>query len=147
MTMLVSSDHTQQNRSLSPDSNNDSKNNQQQQQLTLDIICPMWARRLEQSKHLSPLSLTRLRWYFELQRISRCVVAEAYGFSSSYMSDCKKCSRIGWKFMFYFMLHSYSKIEENKNEFVKHWSEKHNITPLKIPSTGLQSTTIQTIGG
>ena len=90
MTMLVSSDHTQQNHSLSPDSNNDSKNNQQQQQLTLDIICPMWARRLEQSKHLSPLSLTRLRWYFELQRISRCVVAEAYGFSSSYMSDCKK---------------------------------------------------------
>jgi hypothetical protein len=53
------------------------------------------------------------------------------------MSDCKKCSRIGWKFMFYFMLHSYSKIEENKNEFVKHWSEKHNITPLKIPSSGL----------
>src|SRR5919205_3149257 len=147
MTMLVSSDHTQQNHGSSPDSNDNSTNNrqqqqQQQQQLTLDIICPMWARRLEQSKHLSPLSLTRLRWYFELQRISRCVVAEAYGFSSSYMSDCKKCSRIGWKFMFYFMLHSYSKIEENKNEFVKHWGEKHNITPVKIPSTGLQSTTI-----
>ena len=137
MTMLVSSDHTQQNHGSSPDSNDNSTNNQQQQQqqqqqLTLDIICPMWARRLEQSKHLSPLSLTRLRWYFELQRISRCVVAEAYGFSSSYMSDCKKCSRIGWKFMFYFMLHSYSKIEENKNEFVKHWGEKHNITPVLV---------------
>ena len=27
--------------------------------------------------------------------------------------------------MFYFMICSYSKLEETKNGFVKHWSEKH----------------------
>jgi hypothetical protein len=27
--------------------------------------------------------------------------------------------------MFSFMMHSYSKLEENKQLFVKHWNEKH----------------------
>ena len=94
--------------------------------LTLDTISPTWARKLEESKLFPPLSLRRLRLYLELKDSSKCVVGEAYGFSSSYEFSCKRCSRIGWKFMFYFMIHSYSKLEGTKNEFVKHWGEKHH---------------------
>jgi len=94
--------------------------------LTLDTISPTWTRKLEESKLFPPLSLRRLRLYLELKDSSKCVVGEAYGFSSSYEFSCKCCSRIGWKFMFYFMIHSYSKLERTKKEFVGHWSEKHH---------------------
>jgi hypothetical protein len=94
--------------------------------LTLDTISPTWTRKLEESKLFPPLSLRRLRLYLELKDSSKCVVGEAYGFSSSYEFSCKCCSRIGWKFMFYFMIHSYSKLQRTKNEFVKHWGEKHH---------------------
>jgi hypothetical protein len=97
-----------------------------QQLLTLDIISPIWAKRLEESKLFPVLSLRRLKLYVELKHSSKCVVGEAYGFSSSYKSSCKPCSRIAWKFMFYFMIHSHSKLERTKKEFVKHWSEKHS---------------------
>ena len=96
--------------------------------LTLDTISPTWAKRLEQSKLLPLLSLERLRLYLELRDTSKCVVGEAYGFSSSYVFDCKLCSKISWKFMFYFMIHSYSKLEDTKNGFMKHWGEKHHYT-------------------
>ena len=99
---------------------------QNQELLTLDIISPIWAKRLEGSKLLPLLSFRRLRLYLELKDTSKCVVGEANGFSSSYVSDCKRCSKIGWKFMFYFMIHSYSKLERIKKEFVKHWGEKHH---------------------
>ena len=105
---------------------NDSKIQNQEELLTLDCISPIWAKRLEESKLLPILSLRRLRLYLELRDTSKCVVGEAYGFSSSYISSCKRCSKIGWKFMFYFMIHSYSKLERTKNEFVKHWGEKHH---------------------
>ena len=103
-------------------------NNEMQDQklLIFDTIAPIWAKRLEESKLLPILSLRRLRLYLELRDTSKCVVGEAYGFSSSYISSCKRCSKIGWKFMFYFMIHSYSKLERTKNEFVKHWGEKHH---------------------
>ena len=101
-------------------------NKEGNQGITLDTISPIWAKRLEQSKLLPLLSLRRLRLYFELKRTSKCVVGEAYGFSSSYLFNCKLCSRIAWKFMFYFMIYSYSKLEETKKEFVKHWSQKHH---------------------
>ena len=101
------------------------KSFQEDKKLNLDMISPIWAKRLEQSKLLSPVCLRRLRWYLELKSTSKCVVGEAYGFSSSYVSSCKLCCRISWKFMFYFMICSYSKLEETKNEFVTHWSEKH----------------------
>jgi hypothetical protein len=101
-------------------------NLESQQLLPLDIISPVWAERLEQSKKLPPLSLKRIMWYFELKNPSRCVVGEAHGFSSSYMSYCTPCSKIGWKFMFYFMVRSYSKLECTKSEFVKHWFETHS---------------------
>jgi hypothetical protein len=30
--------------------------------------------------------------------------------------------------MFYFMIHSYSKLEGTEKKFVEHWSEKHHYT-------------------
>jgi hypothetical protein len=99
---------------------------QNQELLTLDAISPMWPKRLEESKLLSLLSLERLRLYLELKETSKCVVGGAYGFSSSYESSCNRCSKISWKFMFYFMIHSYSKLEETKSQFVKYWSEKRH---------------------
>ena len=101
-------------------------NVQDQQLLTLHTISPLWAKRLEKSKLLPLLSFERLQLYLELRDASKCVVGEAYGFSSSYVYDCKLCSKISWKFMFYFMIHSYSKLEGTKNEFVRHWDEKHH---------------------
>jgi hypothetical protein len=100
-------------------------NVQDKELLTLDAISPIWAKKLEESKLLPLLSLRRLKLYLELRDASKCVVGEAYGFSSSYVYDCKSCSKISWKFMFYFMIHSYSKLEDTKKEFVKHWGEKH----------------------
>jgi len=100
----------------------------QEELLTLDVISPIWAKRLEESKLLPILSLERLQLYLELKDTSKCVVGEAYGFSSSYVSSCKRCSIIGWKFMFYFMICSYSKLEGTKKGFLKHWGEKHHYT-------------------
>ena len=102
------------------------ENPEDQELLTLDVISPIWARRLEESKLLPILSRERLRLYLELRDTSKCVVGEAHGFSSSYVYNCKGCSKIAWKFMFYFMIHSYSKLETTKNEFVAHWGEKHH---------------------
>jgi hypothetical protein len=99
---------------------------QNQELLTLYNISTTWAKKLEESKVLPILSLERLRLYLELKDTSKCVVGEAYGFSSSYVYSCRPCSKISWKFMFYFMIHSYSKLERTKNEFVKHWGEKHH---------------------
>jgi hypothetical protein len=99
---------------------------QKQELLTLGTVSPTWAKKLEESKLLRPLSLRRLQLYLELKDTSKCVVGEAYGFSSSYVFDCKLCSKIAWKFMFYFMVHLYSKLEGTKKEFVNHWSEKHH---------------------
>jgi hypothetical protein len=105
---------------------NDNEVQDQKLLLTLSTISPIWAKRLEQSKLLPILCLRRLQMYLELRDTSKCVVGEAYGFSSSYVYDCKRCSKIAWKFMFYFMIHSYSKLETTKKEFVKHWSERHH---------------------
>jgi hypothetical protein len=101
---------------------------QSQELLTLNTISPIWAKKLEESKLFPLLSLRRLKLYLELKRTAKCVVGEAYGFSSSYVRNCKRCSKISWKFMFYFMIHSYSKLEDTKNEFVKHWSEMNHYT-------------------
>jgi hypothetical protein len=101
---------------------------QNQELLTLDTISPIWAKKLEESKLLPLFSLRRLQLYIKLKRTSKCVVGEAYGFTSSYVYNCKGCSKISWKFMFYFMIHSYSKLEGTKNEFLKHWGEKHHYT-------------------
>ena len=91
--------------------------------LSLNDISPMWSERLRQLPF--PFSFQWLRWYFEIKCASKCVVGEAYGFSSSYIHLCKECDRLGWKFMFSFMMHSYIKLEKNKQLFVRHWNEKH----------------------
>ncbi len=97
-----------------------------QQHLSLSDISPMWAMRLKEKQ--SPLflvSLTRLRWLSEIIHPKKCVVAEAYGFSSSYTDDCRICARFGNKFSLYFAMHFPKKLEENQQRFIKHWNEKH----------------------
>ncbi|PWU79935.1 MAG: hypothetical protein DLM72_14805 [Candidatus Nitrosopolaris wilkensis] len=97
----------------------------QQKELTLSDISPKWAKRLGEQLPV-PMSITWLRWYFELKRASRCVVGEAYGYSSSFVFDCRECDEIGWRFMLYFTVHSFSRLEENKQRFVKHWNNEHS---------------------
>jgi hypothetical protein len=99
---------------------------QQQEALTLSDISPKWAKRLGERQELPvPMSITWLWWYFELKRASRCVVGEAHRYSASYMYDCRECDKIGWRFMLHFTVHSCSKLEGNKERFVKHWNRKH----------------------
>ena len=98
----------------------------QQQPLSLNDISPTWALRLKDKR--SPLfliSLTRLQWLFEIINPKKCVVAEAYGFSSAYTNNCAECARVGNKFSLYFALHLPKKLKENQQRLVKHWNEKH----------------------
>jgi hypothetical protein len=99
---------------------------QQQQQLVLENISPIWALRLKKENLPTFMSLTWWKWHYELQKASKCVVGEAYGYSSQYTDDCSKCDRIGCKFLYYFTLNWRGKLESNKQDFVKHWNEEHN---------------------
>jgi hypothetical protein len=97
----------------------------QQEALTLRNISPKWARRLGERQELPvPMSITLLRRYFEPKRASRCVV-EAHRYSASYMYDCRECDEMGWRFMLYFTVHSFSKLEEYKQRFVNKWNKEH----------------------
>lgn len=96
------------------------------EQLELSHISPIWANRLKEKQSLTLLlSFKRLRWLYEIVNARRCVVAEAYGFSSSYTMDCRECARIGNKFSFYFAFCLSNKVNENQKRFVKHWKKKH----------------------
>ena len=95
------------------------------QELTLEDISPKWAARLNKNKLPRLMSLTWFKWYSELKYASKCVVGEAYGYSSSYLDDCNTCDEICQKFFYYFGTCSNKKLEENKRRFVKHWNEKH----------------------
>jgi hypothetical protein len=101
----------------------------QQKLFTFKDIAPKWAKRLEQQQEDGELphiiSLTGIKWYFELLSYSRCVVGEAHGFSSSYVYNCRKCYSLGWKFIESYTDCSCSEFENNKEEFVKHWNEEH----------------------
>src|SRR6476619_5276284 len=79
----------------------------------------------EKQSSMFLISLTRFLWLFEIIHPKKCVVAEAYGFSSSYTNNCNQCARIGNKFSFYFAMCLSKKIKENQNRFIKHWNEKH----------------------
>src|SRR5919108_2972769 len=79
---------------------------EKQKPLTLNDIAPSWAKRLEQKQLPFPLSLTWLKWYFELDSPSKCVVGEAYGYSASYEQKCKVCDKLGWQFGHSFLMHS-----------------------------------------
>lgn len=98
--------------------------------LALNDISPKWANRLEnrlQHRKLPiPMSFRWLRWLLEITDATKCIVGEAYGFSSSYTNRCRECGRIGDKFSLYFILSSHTKFEENKQRFIEHWNEKHH---------------------
>ena len=96
------------------------------QQLTLEDISPIWASRLKKENLPTFMSRTWLRWRFELQKTSKCVVGEAYGYSSQYSEYCYECDRIGCRFLNYFMLNWRKKLELNKRDFVKHWNAEHS---------------------
>jgi hypothetical protein len=99
---------------------------EQQQKLTLEDISPTWASRLKKENLPTFMSLNWWKLHCELQKASKCVVGEAYGYSSQYTDECGRCNRIGYKFLYYFMLNWRGKLESNKQDFVKHWNEKHN---------------------
>jgi hypothetical protein len=87
---------------------------------------PKWALRLKRENIPTFMSPTWLRWRYELQKSSKCVVGEAYGYSSQYTENCYKCDRIGCKFLYYFTFNWRKRLELNKQEFVKHWNEEHS---------------------
>ena len=120
---------------------------QKQQQLILPLqqlklegkkeifdISPKWANRLLESKHLPfPLSFTWIKWLFEICSPSRCIVGEAYSYSSSYEKTCLDCCTIGNKFTIYLTRRSEHKVQENLQYFVKHWNGKHsNLTSKNL---------------
>jgi hypothetical protein len=92
----------------------------------LEDISPIWASRLQKENLPTFMSLNWWKWHYELQKASKCVVGEAYGYSSQYTHGCGKCNRIGCKFLYYFTLNLRGKLESNKRDFVKHWNEEHN---------------------
>jgi hypothetical protein len=97
-----------------------------QQKLKLEDIAPIWASRLKKENLPTFMSSNWWKWHYDLQKASKCVVGEAYGYSSPYTDDCSKCDRIGCKFLYYFTLNLRAKLESNKRDFVKHWNEEHN---------------------
>ena len=94
--------------------------------LNLNDIAPRWAKRLEQNKLPFPLSLTWLKWYFELDSPSKCIVGEAHGYSALYEKSCKECDILGWQFGNSFLMHSRLSLERDVKIFVDHWNKRHN---------------------
>src|ERR671919_1592150 len=95
------------------------------EQLTLEHISPVWASRLKKENLPTFISSTWLQWCSELRKTSKCVIGEAYGYSSRYVYGCNDCNKIGCKFLYYFTLNWHGKLESNKLDFVRHWNEKH----------------------
>ena len=95
------------------------------EQITLEDISPIWASRLKKENLPIFISSTWLRWCSELRKTSKCVVGEAYGYSSRYVYGCDDCNKIGCKFLYYFTLNWHGKLESNKQDFVSHWNEIH----------------------
>ena len=92
--------------------------------LRFEDISPKWAERFK-DKMPTPLSLQWFKWYFELKRTSKCVVGEAYGYSSYYIHNCRECDDLGWRFMYYFTVRSIKKLQDNRDKFVIHWNKQH----------------------
>jgi hypothetical protein len=97
-----------------------------QQQVVLEDISPIWASRLKKENLPTFMSSNWWKWHSELQKVSKCVVGEAYGYSSQYTDNCCICSSIGCKFLYYFTLNLREELESNKQDFVKHWNKEHN---------------------
>jgi hypothetical protein len=94
-------------------------------QLTLEDISPVWASRLKKENLPTFMSSTWFKWCSELRKNSKCVVGEAYGFSSRYVYGCDDCNKIGCKFLYYFTLNWRRKLESNKQDFGRHWNKEH----------------------
>lgn len=96
--------------------------------LAIMNISPTWAERLlGEGKQLPfPFSFKWLKWLYEIYSPSRCIVGEAYGYSSPYESSCSECCRIGNRFALYLASRSREKLQENKQRFVRHWNEEHS---------------------
>jgi hypothetical protein len=86
-------------------------------QLTLEDISPIWTSRLKKENLPTFMSSTWLQ--------CKCVVGEAYGYSSRYVYGCDDCNKIGCKFLYYFTLNWRGKLESNKQDLVGHWNERH----------------------
>jgi hypothetical protein len=99
---------------------------EQRQKLLLEDISPIWDSRLKKENLPIFMSPKWWKWHYELQKASKCVVGEAYGYSSQYTDDCDKCDRIGCKFLYYFTLNLRGRLESNKQDFIKHWNEEHS---------------------
>ena len=95
------------------------------EQLMFEDISRIWASRLKKGNLPIFMSSTWLQWCSELRRSSKCVVGEAYGYSSRYVYGCDDCNRIGCKFLLYFTLNWHGRLEANKQDFVSHWNEIH----------------------
>jgi hypothetical protein len=106
------------------------------QELTLEDISPKWALRLKNENIPTFMSRTWLQWRYELQKSSKCVVGEAYGYSSHYTDNCDECNMIGCRFLYCFTFNRRRKLEQNKQDFVRHWNEAHSHNePLFLPNT------------
>jgi hypothetical protein len=59
-----------------------------------------------------------------------CVVGEAYGFSSSYMGDCDRCTVFSQAFLRHFREGSHDALRKAGQHFVIHWNGSHKeVTP------------------
>jgi hypothetical protein len=93
---------------------------------SLSSISPVWNKRLQLKQSLIfAISFTRLKWLAEIINANKCVVGEAYGYSSSYTITCEECTRIANKFSLYFIIFWHKKLEVLQQTFVKHWIESH----------------------
>jgi hypothetical protein len=52
-------------------------------------------------------------------------VGEAHGFSSHYEKECAECDRLGWEFGHSFLIRSMKSLDNNVDEFIVHWNDKH----------------------
>jgi diphthamide biosynthesis methyltransferase len=99
---------------------------QKHETLSLIDISPRWAKRLEEKQSLPFLMPIKwLQWLSEIIDPQKCVVGEAYGFSSSYANTCAECTSLANKFPLYFAICSHKKLGDLEQTFVKHWNEKH----------------------
>ena len=91
-------------------------------------IAPNWASKimtLRQEGFPIPLSLSWWKLYFALDSPSKCIVGEAHGFSSHYEKECAECNRLGWEFGHSFLIRSMKSLDNNVDEFIVHWNDKH----------------------
>jgi hypothetical protein len=95
------------------------------EQLTLEDISPIWASCLKKENLPTFMSSTWFKWCSELRKTSKCIVGEAYGYSSRYVYGCDDCSKIGCTFLYYFTLNWHGKLESNKQDFIRHWNKEH----------------------